>query len=329
MNAPRLHRPLAVTAVAMAGLAAVAAAGIVVDDRVLLGVPIWLKPFKFAISLVVYTGTLAYLIGSLQDGSLRGGSQQDGSLRGRPARHAGWLGNVIVAASFVEMAVIVGQVVRGRRSHFNVETPLDSALWGVMAVTILMLWIATALIGVVLLRHYQGDRPTVLAVRYGLLISLAGMAIGFLMTQPTAEQQAGFADGPPTLVGSHSVGVAEGGPGLPLVNWSTTGGDLRVAHFIGLHALQALPLLAFGLARAARRWPVLRPDRVRNRLVGLGAVGMAGITALTTWQALRGQPVASPDTLTLGSAGLLAAGLAVGAAVALRRPVVRDAVRVG
>ena len=320
MNAPRLHRPLAVTAVAMAGLAAVAATGIVVDDRVLLGVPIWLKPFKFAISLVVYTGTLAYLIGSLQDGLREGVSRLS-----KPARHAGWLGNVIVAASFIEMAVIVGQVIRGRRSHFNVETPLDSALWSVMAVTILMLWIATALIGVVLLRHYKGDRPTVLAVRYGLLISLAGMAIGFLMTQPTEEQ---LASGPPTVVGSHSVGVAEGGPGLPLVNWSTTGGDLRVAHFIGLHALQALPLLAFGLARAARRWPVLRPSRSRTRLVGLGAVGMAGVTALTTWQALRGQPVASPDALTLGSAGLLAAGLAVGAAVALRRPIVRDAVSV-
>lgn len=69
MNAPRLHRQLAVTAVAMAALAAVAAAGVVVDDRALLGVPIWIKPFKFAISLAIYTGTLAYLIGSLQAGS--------------------------------------------------------------------------------------------------------------------------------------------------------------------------------------------------------------------------------------------------------------------
>ncbi|GAA1040393.1 hypothetical protein GCM10009557_61530 [Virgisporangium ochraceum] len=308
MKAPELHRPLAVTAVAMAGLAAVAAAGMVLDDRHLLGLPIWTKPFKFATSLVIYTGTLAYLVGQL---------------KGRPARHAGWLGNVIVAASFIEMAVIVGQVVRGRRSHFNVETPLDSALWGVMAVTILMLWIATALIGVVLLRHHRGDRPTVLAVRYGLLVALAGMAVGFLMTQPTAEQRAGFATAPPTLVGSHSVGVAEGGPGLPLVSWSTEGGDLRIAHFIGLHALQALPLLAFGLARAARRWPALRPENVRSRRVGVGAAGITGVTAITTWQALRGQSIVQPDRLTWASAGLLAAGLAMGAAVALRRTTAR------
>lgn len=298
----RLHRPLAGTAAVMAAVTVVAAAAIFIDDRVLLGVPIWVKPFKFAISLVIYCGTLAYLIGSLQ---------------GKPARHAGWLGNVVAGAAVVEMLVIVGQVVRGRRSHFNVATAFDSALWTVMAVTIVTLWVATALIAVVLLRHHRGDRPTVLSVRYGLLIALAGMGIGFLMTSPTAEQ---LADGPPTVVGAHSVGVADGGPGLPLVNWSTTGGDLRVSHFIGLHALQALPLLAFGLAWAARRWPGLRPEMVRNRLVGVGAFGFAGVTALTAWQALRSQPLTHPDALTLAGAGALAVAVTVGALLALRVP---------
>ena len=43
---------------AMAALAVVCAVGIVVDPRVLVGAPIWLKPFKFAVSFVLYGVTL-------------------------------------------------------------------------------------------------------------------------------------------------------------------------------------------------------------------------------------------------------------------------------
>ena len=50
--ARRGHRGLFAFAVAMAVLTPVLAVLAVVDDRVLLGAPLWFKPLKFAISLV-------------------------------------------------------------------------------------------------------------------------------------------------------------------------------------------------------------------------------------------------------------------------------------
>ena len=110
------------------------------------------------------------------------------------------------------------------------------------------------------------------------------------------------------MIGAHSVGVEDGGPGLPLVGWSTTGGDLRVGHFVGLHAMQVLPLLGFALTRpwAVRRWS----QRTRTRLVWTAGASYLGLTVFVTWQALRGQSIVAPDPLTLAVA-------AAGAAIAL------------
>lgn len=306
MHVARLHRPLIMVAGLMAALAAGTALGILVDDRTLVGAPIWLKPFKFAVSIAVYATTIAWLLSLLTGWRRRLGRR---------------LGTVLSAAMLIEMMIIIGQAARGRQSHFNVQTPLDGALYQVMGATIAVAWISTLILAILLLAQRMPDRADALAVRLGIVVALGGMAVGFLMTMPTAAQ---LAQDRPGIVGAHSVGVPDGGPGLPLTGWSTTGGDLRAGHFIGMHALQALPLFAFALTLAARRFARLRSDRVRARLVAAAGLGHAGLTALVTWQALRGQPLIHPDASTvLALAGLVvavAAGTSWSLATEPRRP---------
>jgi len=119
----------------------------------------------------------------------------------------------------------------------------------------------------------------------------------------------------PTIAGAHTVGAADGGPGLPVVGWSTVAGDLRIGHFIGLHALQALPILAMLLGRFAGRLD----ERTKVRLLVVAGSAYAGLTLLLTWQALRGQSVIRPDALTLGAATVLAVATAIAVATVLRR----------
>ena len=287
------NRPLMVLVAAMAVLAVVAAAGILADDRVLTGAPIWLKPFKFAVSFVLYGLTLAWMLSLL------------------PGRHrlAGRAAAVIAAMTVVEMAVITGQVLRGQTSHYNETSTVNAILWQVMGMAIMVLFVAHFLIGFAVLRSRLADRVSATAVRLGLGLSLLGMLAAVPMVLPSA------APGVPGVAGAHSVGTPDGGPGLPLVGWSTVGGDLRVGHFVGLHALQALPLLGLLLTRYARRLA----ERTTIGLLWVAGGGYAALTVLLTWQALRGQPLLRPDALTVAVAAALAGATATAAAVVVAR----------
>ncbi|GHD19285.1 hypothetical protein GCM10010313_50230 [Streptomyces violarus] len=294
------HRPLVLFSAAMAVMAVVSAVGLLVDDRVLVGAPIWAKPFKFAVSFVAYCLSLAWMLSLLPD-----------------RRRVGWwAGTVVALASLVEMVIITGQVVRGKRSHFNNATPFDEALFNAMAVTVVILWAGTLVVAVLLLRARIADRASAWAVRSGILLALAGAAVGFLMTQPAPGQQRGVSK----VVGAHSVGVPDGGPSMPLTGWSTTGGDLRIPHFFGMHALQLLPLLVMVLSLLAPRFARLADDRVRLRLVLVASGAYAAAFALLLWQALRGQPLTGPDGATLGAAGLILLAVVLGTYGSLRTP---------
>ncbi|MFD8014059.1 hypothetical protein [Streptomyces sp. NPDC058955] len=283
----------------MAVFAVVSAGGILIDDRTLVGAPIWSKPFKFAVSFVAYSLSLAWML----------------SLLPRGKRAGWWAGTLVMATSALEMVLITLQVVRGRQSHFNQETPFDAAVFQAMGLTVVVLWLSALVIAVLLLRTRLLDPATAWAVRLSSLIALAGAAVGFLMVQPTPEQRT--ADDPP-IVGAHSVGVPDGGPSLPVTGWASTGGDLRIAHFFGMHALQLLPLLLLALTALAPRLPRLADPRVRLRLVLTASAAYTATFALLTWQALRGQPLLHPDTTTLTAAATIAILTATATTLSLR-----------
>jgi hypothetical protein len=266
----------------MAVLALVAAGLAVVDQRTLVGAPLWFKPIKFSTSIALYSLALAWMLGQLRE---------------RTMRRTGWL---IVAGMVVEMVIIVGQAARGQKSHFNDDGGLGSLLFATMGATIAVVWLLTLAIALRFLRESGRDRAMTLAIRLGLLVSLVGMAVGFALS----------------INGGHAVGVPDGGPGLFFVGWSTVGGDLRIAHFVGLHALQVLPLLA---ALLAQRSVV---DALRTRIVWSVGLGYLGIVLLLTWQAMLGQPLLTPDAITVGALGVV-----VLAALAVVLPRARVSVR--
>ncbi|MGW3787274.1 hypothetical protein ACWD5Z_22000 [Micromonospora chokoriensis] len=292
-RAARWHRPLMIFVSVMAVLAAVCAVGILVDQRVLTGAPIWLKPFKFAVSFVLYGATLAWML----------------TLLPRRSRAAEWAATVVVAMAVIEMVVIVGQVVRGQTSHFNGTSALNSALFSVMGAAIMVLFLAHLLIGIVLLIRRIPDRAAATAVGWGLGLSLLGMLAAIPMVLPMQEP------GIDGISGAHSVGVVDGGAGLPVVGWSTTGGDLRIGHFVGLHALQALPILAILLSRFATRLD----ERTRVRLLVVAGAAYGVLTVLLTWQALRGQPLLRPDAVTLVAVAALVVATVAAAGLVLAR----------
>ncbi len=292
--------PLTLLAAVALPLTVATLIGLAVDPRTITGAPAWLKPFKFAVSTIFYSGTLAWLLGYVTG----------------HRRLVAVLGHLTTWGLVFELVIIILQVVRGRTSHFNLSTTLDAALFSSMGLMIVLVFLAGLVVGGLLLRQRLPEAAVGAALRWGLASALLGMGLAFVMTSSpsaaqTATMQAGQA---PATFGAHSVGVEDGGPGLPLVGWSTVGGDLRVAHFVGLHGFQALPLLGLALARATQL-----ADEKRARLLRVAGLGYVGLTLLLAWQALRGQPVIAPDALTLAALVGLMAAVAAGAVWTVRR----------
>lgn len=248
----RLHKPLLVAGVAHLVAVIPALVAMAMDDRLILGINPWIKPTKFLLSVGIYLVTFAWMIPRV-----RGADRSKAVIA--------W-GVLLVMTG--EIVCIVMQAARGTTSHFNIATPFDQIIFAAMG---LLITINSGLVAWLLMLFLRSPEPMPRAqlagIRLGLLLFLVGGLEGGMMVAANA----------------HAVGVPDGGPGLPFVNWSTEGGDLRAAHFVGLHALQALPILGWLLSR--------RDHDAGVTVVRAVALVWGLLFAGLTWMALSGTPL--------------------------------------
>jgi hypothetical protein len=276
----RASPPLTAVGALMLVVTGASLVAMLVDPRIITGAPAWLKPFKFAVSTAIYSLTLAWIFGWLPDWP-------------RVRRVVGWTTALVFV---LEVAIIDTQAWRGTTSHFNVSTPLDAMLFFVMGGAILTQTLVSVAAAVALWRQPFTDRSLGWALRLGMSLTIVGALTGPLMTRPTAAQLAHARAGEHmTTAGAHTVGGVDGGPGVPVTGWSREHGDVRIPHFIGLHAVQALALIAVGL----RRWR--RPEAARLRALLAAAASYGSLFLLLLWAALRGQSIVAPDATALAS----------------------------
>jgi hypothetical protein len=232
-----------------------AAIALGLDDRMLRGVAIWAKPLKFLASIGLFALTTAWFVGLLPH-----------------ARRRAWpvrlvVGTLVATASF-EVAYIVLQAALGQASHYNSSSPLHVAMYSAMGAAAIALTLTQPLLAYEIARHagpVRGDaaRASVVA---GLVLTCALGACSGMMLGPLQ---------PPA------------GVGLPGLGWQL-GGDLRPAHFLGLHAQQLVPLAGFLLARA------LAPRAAMRALCTVGSAYVLGWAALMAIGLDGAQLVAPP-----------------------------------
>ena len=195
--------------------------GLLVDDRMLMGVNVWIKPLKFSISIAIYLFTTGYLITKYPYSN----------------RKKNIINHLTAWSLLFEFGIIAYQASRGVRSHYNGDSAFDAILFLLMGVFVgvNVLLMIVFIFDTMRLKLNTG-KAMQWSIFLGWTIVLFGSWVGGQMIAQVA----------------HNVGVADGGAGLPLVNWSTKGGDLRIAHFFALHGIQIMPLFALWISRKGR-----------------------------------------------------------------------------
>jgi hypothetical protein len=224
------------------------------DDRTLMGVNVWMKPLKFSISVAIYILTVGFLM------TLYPFSKKKKNL----------INNIVCWTLLIELGLIIYQASGGVQSHYNISNPFDGLIFTAMGILIAINVIIMALFIFETIR-LKLKTPKLLqwAILLGWVIVFFGSWVGGQMISEM----------------SHNIGVEDGGPGLPLVNWSTIAGDLRVAHFFGLHGLQIIPIFALLISNKSK-------TTTKNQIIIVTVFGLAYalFVGYTFYQAKQGLP---------------------------------------
>lgn len=214
------------------------------DERALRGVSVWAKPLKFMASIGLFALSTAWFIGLLAPDAQRS----------RTVQRLAW--TLIVAGAF-ELGYITLQAALGQGSHFNFSTPLHVAMYSLMGMGAMAMTATQAVLAWQIARH---TAPGIARVWRDAVV--IGLALTFVLGAGAGGTLGSMQ--PPA------------GAGLPYVGWHASG-DLRPAHFLGLHAQQFLPLAGWLIAG-------LSPLRGRLWLVVFTVL----YTALWAWAMSRG-----------------------------------------
>lgn len=229
--------------------------GLLIDDRTLMGVSVWLKPLKFSISISIYLITTGYLITKYPYSN----------------RKKRLINRSIAWTMLLEFLIIVYQGSRGVHSHYNTSSPFDGILFMLMGVFV---GINVLVMVLFIIDTARLKLKTTKAVQWSIFLGWIIVVFGSWVGGQMISQMA------------HNVAIADGGSGLPLVNWSTKGGDLRIAHFFALHSIQIIPLFALW---ASKKFHF--SERNQIILVSIFGVLFASCIGFIFYQAKQGIPL--------------------------------------
>lgn len=222
------------------------------NDTIVLGLNSTVKPMKFALSIWIYSWTMGLILSYVEDI--------------RKVTVYSW---VAAVAMCFEQTAITSQALNGELSHFNRANVYGIIVFALMGVFILTATLWTAYITYIFIKQKRYQLPPYVsyAIKVGLIYFVAFSLFGGYISSLTG----------------HTVGAADGGAGLLFLNWSTVFGDLRVAHFFGMHSLQIVPLFALSTTK-------LFDDATSLRVVRVFALVYLTFVLFVMAQGLMGLP---------------------------------------